>query len=590
MTDSLRKQLQATLGASYALERELGGGGMSRVFVALEAALGRRVVIKVLPPELAAEVSYDRFRREIQLAAQLQHPHIVPLLAAGETNGLPFFTMPHVEGETLRAALTRSGELPIAQAIRILREVASALAHAHERGVVHRDIKPDNVLLAGGSAMVTDFGVAKALSEAQEPHALGDAGVLTSHGIALGTPAYMAPEQAAADPAMDHRVDLYAFGIMAYELLTGRPPFTDRPPQALLAAQVTEAPEPVARRRATIPSALAVLVMRCLEKRASDRPQSAAELVHLLDAVSTPSGGLTPAGGALPFRVPRQARWLVAGAAAVAAIAVAAVGVRGPVTPTRVEVSAHRVHVAPFLDRTPSPASGDVGSMAADFVTRGLAETGLVEVVQDSTAAGTFVRGTVYRRGESLELVAQVTEAGTGRVLRSIGPVTVAAGDPAVGLETLRDRVTGGVAALVDPALGDVARVTSAPPSFEAYRAVRDGREAEAEHDHVGAIANYLRAAAISQDYRFPLVAAAEAYARVGDCSAADSLGRDLLEQRERMTPYEAYSVDATLADCRGDRGAALRAAARKSEIVPRDRVAQARLRAVSHPARATRG
>ena len=575
MTDLLHTQLQETLGETYALERELGGGGMSRVFVAHEAALGRRVVVKVLPPELAAEVSNERFRREIQLAAQLQHPHIVPLLSAGETRGLPFFTMPYVEGESLRARLTRGGELPVAQAIRILREVASALAHAHDRGVAHRDIKPDNVMLAGGSAMVTDFGVAKALSVAQRVHDVGEAGVLTSHGIALGTPAYMAPEQAAADPAMDHRVDIYAFGILAYELLTGQPPFAGRAPQALLAAHVTETPEPIVRRRPALPPALATLVMRCLEKRAADRPQSATELMHLLDAVATPSGGLTPADGMRPHRIPPRVRNALVTVAVTAAAVVAAVGVYQSVGTSRAVVSAQRVHVAPFVNRTLSPDLAEIGPMTADVLTSGLAETGLVEVVQDSATAGTFVRGTVYRRGDTLQLVAQVTEARTGRVLRSIGPISAVGSDPLVGLETLRERVTGSVAALLDPVLGGIATVTSAPPSFAAYRELRDGREAESELDHAGAIAHYLSAAAEAEGYTFPLVAAAESYARLGECSAADSLGATLLADRARLTPYEAYSLDETLAACRGAREAAYRAATRKLELVPTSPIAR---------------
>ena len=195
-SSDLRDQLQATLSGRYTLERELGGGGMSRVFVAEETALDRKVVIKVLPPETAAQVSLERFKREILLAARLQHPHIVPLLTAGESNGLPYFTMPFVDGESLRVRLARHGELPVNQAIRMLREIASALAYAHEHGIVHRDIKPDNVLLSGGSAMVTDFGVAKALSASSNAEHSG----MTSLGVALGTPAYMSPEQASADP------------------------------------------------------------------------------------------------------------------------------------------------------------------------------------------------------------------------------------------------------------------------------------------------------------------------------------------------------------------------------------------------------
>src|SRR5437660_1255737 len=191
---------------------------MSRVFVAHETALDRKVVIKVLPPETAAQVSLERFKREILLAAKLQHPHIVPLLTAGESNGLPYFTMPFVDGESLRVRLARHGELPVNHAIRMLREIASALAYAHQHGIVHRDLKPDNVLLSGGSAMVTDFGVAKALSASTNAEHAG----LTSLGVALGTPAYMSPEQASADPSVDHRADIYSLGVLAYELLTGQ--------------------------------------------------------------------------------------------------------------------------------------------------------------------------------------------------------------------------------------------------------------------------------------------------------------------------------------------------------------------------------
>ena len=298
----LRDHLQTTLGTAYTLERELGGGGMSRVFVAEERTLGRRVVVKVLPSDIVSGVSVERFKREITLAARLQHPHIVPLLTAGETEGLPYFTMPLVEGESLRARLTRTGEFPIAEAVRVLREVASALAYAHRKGIVHRDIKPENILLTEDHAVVADFGVAKALTAATE--AEGSRGGLTSIGIALGTPAYMAPEQAAADPATDHRADIYAFGVVAYELLTGQAPFAGRPAQALLAAHMTELPEPLERRRSAVPQALASLVMRCLEKRPADRPQHAEEILRALDGIPVshaPAAAARPSVAVLPM-------------------------------------------------------------------------------------------------------------------------------------------------------------------------------------------------------------------------------------------------------------------------------------------------
>jgi eukaryotic-like serine/threonine-protein kinase len=210
----LREELQTTLGAGYRLQRELGGGGMSRVFLAEDASLGRPVVVKVLAPDLVAGINADRFRREIQLSAQLQHPHVVPVLSAGEMGGIPFFVMPYVQGQSLRTRLQNGDPLPVPEAVGILRDVAKALAFAHEQGIVHRDIKPDNVLISGGSAMVTDFGIAKAITSARavEPDAQG--GVLTMIGTSLGTPAYMAPEQAAGDPSTDHRADIYAYAMM----------------------------------------------------------------------------------------------------------------------------------------------------------------------------------------------------------------------------------------------------------------------------------------------------------------------------------------------------------------------------------------
>jgi tetratricopeptide (TPR) repeat protein len=297
----LQARLQVAVGDKYHVEQELGGGGMSRVFLAEEMRLGRKVVIKVLPPEMAAGVSVERFEREIQLAAKLQHPHVVPLLTAGSRDDLLYYIMPFIEGESLRAKLAREGELPVAEAVRILKDVLDALAHAHEHGVVHRDIKPDNVLLSGDHALVTDFGVAKAVS------ASTGEGSLTSVGVALGTPAYMAPEQATADPHVDGRADIYAVGVLAYEMLSGRPPFTGTSAQAVLSAHLTQPPEPVTTYRETVPASLNELILRCLAKKAADRWQRARDLMPQLDALLTPTGGVTPTGTQPVARVDYEA-------------------------------------------------------------------------------------------------------------------------------------------------------------------------------------------------------------------------------------------------------------------------------------------
>lgn len=282
MTDQLRDDLTTALGSAYQLERELTGGGMSRVFVAREQALGREVVIKVLPPELSAGLNRERFRREIQVAAHLSHPYIVPLLHAGEAGELLWFTMPYISGTSLRDKLEHDGALGVRETVRLVHDVVEALAFAHSRGVVHRDIKPGNILTDGKHAMVTDFGVAKALGAALP--FTGVAGHTTS-GMAIGTPAYMAPEQLAADPSADHRVDLYAVGLLIYELLAGVSPFDAASPTATMTAQLTRTPESLAILRADVPPKLADLVNRLLAKNPEDRPADAATVLIELEGI-----------------------------------------------------------------------------------------------------------------------------------------------------------------------------------------------------------------------------------------------------------------------------------------------------------------
>ncbi len=287
--DSFRTRIEPFLAGTYTIERELGGGGMSRTYLARETALERLVVVKVLSPDLLQGLSVDRFKREVLMAAQLQHPHVVPVLTAGDADGVPWFTMPFVEGLSLRERMERE-PVPLGEAIGILRDVSRALAYAHERGVVHRDIKPDNVLLSGASATVTDFGIAKAITASRTGV---NSATLTQAGMAIGTPAYMAPEQAAGDPAIDHRADLYAFGAMAYELLGGRQPFAGGTPAQVLAAHMRDQPRDVRELSPDLPELLAELVMRCLAKDPNDRPADASEIGRALDGVG--SSGASPA-------------------------------------------------------------------------------------------------------------------------------------------------------------------------------------------------------------------------------------------------------------------------------------------------------
>jgi serine/threonine-protein kinase len=275
----LRRQLQDALAGAYLLERELPRGGMSRVFVARELALGRQVVIKVLAPELAATLSAERFKREISLAARLQHPNIVPLLSAGQAGTSLYYTMPLVDGESLRERIERERPMSFTSICRILEDVAGALAYAHDEGIVHRDIKPENVMFFHGRAVVLDFGIGKAVTAAQRDES--DTRI-TLAGTSLGTPAYIAPEQGAGDPGLDHRADIYALGVVGYEMITGHPPFRGRTPQAIMAAHASESAAPLTSKRAGVPSELARIIHRCLEKDPAQRPQRADEIVGAL--------------------------------------------------------------------------------------------------------------------------------------------------------------------------------------------------------------------------------------------------------------------------------------------------------------------
>jgi eukaryotic-like serine/threonine-protein kinase len=352
------ERLTAALVDRYRIERELGQGGMATVYLAEDVRHRRKVAVKVLRPELAASMGPDRFLREIEIAAQLQHPHILPLLDSGDAGGFLFYVMPYVQGESLRDRLVRERELPVQDALRILTEVADALAHAHQHGVVHRDIKPENILLSGRHALVADFGVAKAVSEASGRLKL------TSVGVALGTPTYMAPEQASADPGLDHRVDIYALGVVAYELLAGRPPFTGHTAQEVLAAHMTRPPEPIRNFRGNVAPALETIVLRCLEKHPADRWQSTSELVSQLEPLATTSGGITPTStqplaavrpGAAPAGgIPRWVGW-AAGGALVAGGALALTLVRQP-GPAMAVGKRIAVAVGPGPERWPSLA------------------------------------------------------------------------------------------------------------------------------------------------------------------------------------------------------------------------------------------
>ncbi len=311
------ERLRVALADRYTIEHELGAGGMATVHLAHDVKHDRKVAVKVLRPELAALLGGERFDREIRISASLQHPNILTLIDSGEVDGILYYVMPYVQGESLRERLQRDAPLPVDEALRYIADIVDALIPAHRQGIVHRDIKPENIMLAERHALVMDFGVAKAVQSAKEGPQL------TTAGLSLGTPTYMAPEQAAGDPGVDHRADLYAVGVMAYELLTGRPPFSGATAQAVMAAHIADEPAPIREHREDLPEPLAAAIMRCLVKNRDERWQSAEDLLQSLERLGTPGSGIPSVGRPL-----RRSPAVIGGSAA-AAVAIVALGVWG---------------------------------------------------------------------------------------------------------------------------------------------------------------------------------------------------------------------------------------------------------------------
>ena len=585
---SIIEQLQNSLGETYQVDRELGGGGMSRVFLARETALGRQVVIKVVAPHLAAGVSLDRFRREILLAARLQHPHIVPVLSAGEADGLPFFTMPYIEGQTLRERLRDAGPLPLSEAVRVLREIALALSYAHDAAIVHRDIKPENVLLSKGLAMVTDFGVAKALTDASPTL---DGEFSTTVGVARGTPAYMAPEQIAADPGLTIQADVYSFGALAYELLTGRPVFGALSAQAVMAAHIASTPEPVERLRPEAPPGLSRLVMQCLSKEPNERPTSG-QVVERLDELTLTSS--TPkAQRRLFLFVRRRASWVASAVAATLLLAatIAATNVPAERRATLLTLwrrqprimQPNRVVVAPLENRTGDTSLTVLGEMAGDFIAQRLAQTGEFEIVDPRTAsftarivaqlprifrngdpaialaeetgAGTVLAGSFYVLGDSLQFQMRVVDAATGKLRRVVAPVAGVRDQPRELVSALSVRATGALVAAIDT----VTSWWGEPPSLDAYRETMDGYERWMRYDTAAAFAKLRHASMLDSNYSAPLMFYASALADYHQWTRMDAVIQTMRQRWDRLTPPERGSVGVFEAWRAGDYAEALR-------------------------------
>lgn len=591
MTDP-RARLDAALNGRYRIERELGAGGMATVYFADDLRHHRPVAIKVLRPDLAASLGAERFLREIDIAAKLHHPHIVPLYDSGGADDVLFYVMPLVEGHALRDRL-KSGAFSIEEGTRIIREVADALAYSHRQGVVHRDIKPENILLSSGHALVMDFGVAKAVSDATGSAAM------TGTGVTLGTPAYMAPEQATADPNLDHRVDLYALGVMAYEILAGRPPFSGNA-QQVIAAHLTRKPDPLSAHRNTVSPALEAVVMRCLEKNPADRPQSADDVLRALDAAATTAAAVTAASTAPAPAKSSPRRWPRVLTAAVLLIALTAAGLTwftrvgraGTLIGDNALAENDIVLVSEFENRTADSTlaatitdairvelqqSRTVQTMSQSAMWAGLRRMGLepgtalpesrVQELAEREGAKAYVVGDVARLGNGYQITARVVATNGGaEALTAIA--TAKNEDELIGaLEAVGRDLRRGIGESLRLVLATppLAQVTTA--SLPALRLLTGAQRLHNEGRPDLALAKANQAIALDSGFAAAFILKYSANTNLNRVSDATAAARRAYELRDRLGETERLRIEARYAGTVGDTAAEEAAWQRLAEL-----------------------
>lgn len=564
---SLVTQLEAALGEKYSIVEEIGRGGMATVFLARERKHDRPVVLKVLNPETARALGVDRFLAEIHAAAQLAHPHILPLIDSGEAGGLLYFVMPFLGGETLRTALRRDRILPAPLTHRVLHDLADALATAHHAGIVHRDIKPENVLLVGDHAYLLDFGLVQFRSRETSDR-------ITSRGAVLGTMGYMAPEQEAGAPT-DHRVDFYAWAVLAREMLTGHEPgWMSR---ALPPTLPGDTPAPL----------LAVL-RRCLDPDPAGRPNDARELVSAMEQVMHPSGARAPL---LPAE---GRRW------AVVLGAVLLLGAGGyllrerKAVPASVNLTAP-VAVAPLTNETGDSTLGTWGRMAGDWITQGLQQTGaatvipwpyalqaqeryqaerargatpdLVQVMREETGAGIIITGAYYLSGDRVRFQAQITDAASGKLLAHAEPTESHRDSVTVAMQDLREQIMGALAVYHDEEAASTPGMITHPPTFAAWREYDRAIQLHLSQDYDSAAAVYLRAFEIDSSFGIALVYGATDLWNIEEYARVDSVIQLINRNRIPLSPFHQVVLEYLKARLNGEGAKSLMLAQRAWEL-----------------------
>jgi tRNA A-37 threonylcarbamoyl transferase component Bud32/tetratricopeptide (TPR) repeat protein len=583
---NLLAHLHAALADRYVIERKLGQGGMATVYLAQDLKHNRPVALKLLRPELAAPLVSDRFLREVRITARLNHPHILPLLDSGEADGFVYYTMPYVEGGSLRDRLEREQQLPLDDAIQIAREVADALSYAHSHDFVHRDIKPENILLESGHAVVADFGIARAITAAG-----GDR--LTETGIAVGTPTYMSPEQGAGSQDVNGRSDLYSLGCVLYEMLAGHPPFTGRSAQEVLARHSLDAVPRITAARPTVPVTVDRAIQVALAKSPADRFATANRFADALGAGAQITASRAVAGWGWPLRR------LALGATVV-------VGILGVVVGAAILARRHgagdigagsSVVVMPFENRTAVTELDPLGTVVAEWVTQGLTELPFLTVldtrgaqaaarrlgaaatpaaVRRETGAGVVVAGSYVLQGDLLHFQAQISSTTEGSILLSIADVTAPRDQPMAGVEALRQRVLAAFASRHNQDVSRFQTVLAQPPLYAAYRDYVEGLEVYMAGDNAEAARRFQQAATLDPTFLTARIWTAqsgmlagmyemdEAWAR-----RADSLISGLRLLRDHLAPFDRARLDFVVALRAGDLVERYRAALRLVDAAP---------------------
>ena len=566
----LRTRLEASLSATYRLERELGSGGMAVVYLAQDLRHKRRVALKVLRPDISAIVGPERFLREIETLANLTHPHILPLHDSGEADGLLYYVMPYVDGESLRDRLQREKQLPLDDALRIAREVADALSHAHARGVIHRDIKPENILFSGGHALVADFGIAAAIDAAGDSR-------LTETGIAMGTPAYMSPEQALGERTIDARADIYALGCVLYEMLAGEPPFTGPTAQVVMTRRLHESVRSISTIRELVPEAIDEAVRRTLARLPADRFATAKQFADALTGhgVSTNASAITSGR-----------RWRrIAVLTGVFALATTLAFIAWQLATRDSGLDPKRVAVVPFENKTNQDSMASFGAILADVMTNRLTRSALVEAAPSAivtnfkatltrngaldpkalgqaTRAGVIITGSYFLRQDSLVVQPEVIDVTGEAALSPMDPVIVPAYDWQAVINEIHERVMVALSSRGDPMFAQTARYSDLPMSMEAYRAFVAGRESYYRGDPERALSHFQRAVQLDPNSMSALHwLALTVWGANFNLVVVDSLLQIVEQHRLDLLPFDLASHDWLRGWVVGDPQAALKAA-----------------------------